>query len=575
MVPVACLLTLASVASDGSSELSSHMVHSSAYRCCVGQTIRVQVSDKTVPGQYDVTFNADTGSFEFSGYLPRILNLIEMETGLRIELTPVNVAQGLVNSYKMIADGDFDIGFSLPTWYAYSPDFQDLVAGMYATPELLGMIGMNESHVQRLSRDDFAFTAPWHNGKWVGYIFKTRNSGGLWRFAAPFSPNMWAALVGSIFVFAFLFGSLRVIRTSWDPAANAESGPLGKGAIYGTIDAIYDAWVTVLGGDEREAVTWPERLVRVAFLFFVLITTSTYTANLAAFFTQTSFTLHGPQSMAELKTANACLLFKEGMAGVSPYTGSVFAAFGMMEMVGENPDVSFLEIERSAYQTCMQRLRDGASDVIIMERTIAARILAQVQEAPLGGRRRLRAAAKSGALLPGAGAGDSGATEGQGACDELSFVSDIQFGTGDTYVLPLHRTTNALRMRIDEALHFIHNQPNLGLAVQEEIFRLSASTCPTADARSETQVELSSQGGVFIIVGILILIAVTLEVGTALKNRKAVARAAQGGVGVEMEGEHAGDRERSDRELLLTVLQLLEHQAEAQKPPASQAELKI
>ena len=55
-------------------------------------------------------------------------------------------------------------------------------------------------------------------------------------------------------------------------------------------------------------------------------------------------------------------------------------------------------------------------------------------------RRRLRAAAKSGALLPGAGAGGSGATEGQGACDELSFVSDIQFGTGDTYVLPLHRT---------------------------------------------------------------------------------------------------------------------------------------
>ena len=38
---------------------------------------------------------------------------------------------------------------------------------MYATPELLGAIGMNESHVQRLSRDDFAFTAPWHNGKWV------------------------------------------------------------------------------------------------------------------------------------------------------------------------------------------------------------------------------------------------------------------------------------------------------------------------------------------------------------------------------------------------------------------------
>ena len=112
-------------------------------------------------------------------------------------------------------------------------------------------------------------------------------------------------------------------------------------------------------------------------------------------------------------------------------------------------------------------------------------------------------------------------------------------------------------MRIDEALHYIHNQPNLGLAVQEEIFRLSASTCPTADARSETKVDLSSQGGVFIIVGILILIAVTWEVGTALKNRKAVARAAQGDVVVEMEGEHAGDRERSDRELLLTVLQLL------------------
>ena len=65
----------------------------------------------------------------------------------------------------------------------------------------------------------------------------------------------------------------------------------------GTLDTLYDAWVTFLGGEEREAITWPERIVRVAFLFFILITVSTYTANLAAFFTQSGVTVHGPKNM--------------------------------------------------------------------------------------------------------------------------------------------------------------------------------------------------------------------------------------------------------------------------------------
>lgn len=73
---------------------------------------------------------------------------------------------------------------------------------------------------------------------------------------------------------------------------------------------VYHAWAAILGGEDAEWITWPAKILRIGFLFFILISVSTYTANLAAFFTTPSFILHGPKNMKELKESTACTLME-------------------------------------------------------------------------------------------------------------------------------------------------------------------------------------------------------------------------------------------------------------------------
>jgi hypothetical protein len=51
-------------------------------------------------------------------------------------------------------------------------------------------------------------------------------------------------------------------------------------------------------GDDYDWSLGPDRVLRLGLLFFVLIMVSTYTANLAAFFTAPNFTIFGPQVRA-------------------------------------------------------------------------------------------------------------------------------------------------------------------------------------------------------------------------------------------------------------------------------------
>jgi hypothetical protein len=62
--------------------------------------------------------------------------------------------------------------------------------------------------------------------------------------------------------------------------------------------ALYHAFAGLLGGEDYEWMTWPARILRLGVLFFCLIINSTYTANLASFFTKQGFTIHGPKGMA-------------------------------------------------------------------------------------------------------------------------------------------------------------------------------------------------------------------------------------------------------------------------------------
>eukprot|EP00756_Hemistasia_phaeocysticola_P038559 Hpha_TRINITY_DN16767_c0_g3::TRINITY_DN16767_c0_g3_i1::g.76719::m.76719 len=66
---------------------------------------------------------------------------------------------------------------------------------------------------------------------------------------------------------------------------------------------------SLLGGMEYDGNRedgWEGRFLRVGVLFFVLIITATYTANLASILTAQKVVLHGPRSMGQLKTSNVC-----------------------------------------------------------------------------------------------------------------------------------------------------------------------------------------------------------------------------------------------------------------------------
>ncbi|CAD7949106.1 unnamed protein product [Amoebophrya sp. A120] len=71
---------------------------------------------------------------------------------------------------------------------------------------------------------------------------------------------------------------------------------------------LYHTLAAMLGGDEYDLYHLPlyGRIHRIGLLFFVLILTNTYVANLAAFLTRPKYVIHGPQTIADIQSANVC-----------------------------------------------------------------------------------------------------------------------------------------------------------------------------------------------------------------------------------------------------------------------------
>ena len=115
-----------------------------------------------------------------------------------------------------------------------------------------------------------------------------------------------AAVLGAL-VMAFIeaFESPRCGRGDADAERGACEGwsrGLRRG---GTM--LYHSAVLLLAGDDLEWRGAPARTFRIGFLFLALVTTATYTANLAAFLTRPNLQIHGPRNMEELRSAVACV----------------------------------------------------------------------------------------------------------------------------------------------------------------------------------------------------------------------------------------------------------------------------
>ena len=83
----------------------------------------------------------------------------------------------------------------------------------------------------------------------------------------------------------------------------------GRTALDAMATSLYRTTAVCLGGEESEwaySAKWSVRLLRTALLLCVLVLVATYTANLAAFFTEDSTVVYGPKSFAELNEATGC-----------------------------------------------------------------------------------------------------------------------------------------------------------------------------------------------------------------------------------------------------------------------------
>ena len=203
-------------------------------------------------------------------------------------------------------------------------------------------------------------TAPFYSSTLGGIVKVSPHERGMWRVFAPFSASVWASVcvifvgialsLNLVFTMEFIRPPPRAQRSGEhagdEPRAGDCSLPrprgqhdygehgaagddfvmlrqpgatrrspakeaidAGRAAFQAMTTSLYHTTTVCLGGDETEwafSAMWSVRLLRAALLLCVLVLASTYTANLAAFFTADATTVYGPTSWDELNEAVGC-----------------------------------------------------------------------------------------------------------------------------------------------------------------------------------------------------------------------------------------------------------------------------
>eukprot|EP00756_Hemistasia_phaeocysticola_P058520 Hpha_TRINITY_DN35158_c0_g1::TRINITY_DN35158_c0_g1_i1::g.168381::m.168381 len=316
--------------------------------CCTGQTLRLGVPrlNWAPVVMANVTSNNVT---EFRGFFAEVWDWVTREMGVNYTLPPFDYLRPQ-DMVAALEQGKVDAivypsSFEIYEWKSGAPRFH------YSIPVI-------DSYAQI-------------------YVYKSKVNIGLFRFLEPFRDGLWlAVLLCTVFLTVCLV-VLRLLLTA-ATASNATGGESTAEAegeddegdtheTWGTrlSHAFYRSWAAILGGDSydwRAKLGAPGRLLQVGVLLFVLILVSTYTANLAAFFTRPSIEMHGPKSASELREHVVCTAGLREMGFNSYLVGRVA---GMTELpFGHDPrDTGRVErlSENLAQltQRCLDHLKSG------------------------------------------------------------------------------------------------------------------------------------------------------------------------------------------------------------------------
>lgn len=265
--------------------------------------------------------------------------------------------------------GDFEIAFIPITDPAYLSDFGGVAKRLLGENAI--DLTWDPAHAPS---PGFVSTQPMF---WSGDRVLTRKSKadtGIMQVFAPFDSLLWAGIVvGVLFstlVMVVLSGVhtgvhfscggrrktretavavggsvVGAVRTEQPPAGDPpapppgapdeeEQGETSRSLLVKVATFFYHTVAALLGGDEYDLYHVPVygRVHRVGLLFFVMVVSATYTANLAAFLTKQSVTIHGPQTAVALQSAKVCFRWDQyNSPHMLVYVGSMVLPPAAME----------------------------------------------------------------------------------------------------------------------------------------------------------------------------------------------------------------------------------------------------
>uniref|UniRef100_A0A7S0R782 Ionotropic glutamate receptor C-terminal domain-containing protein n=1 Tax=Pyramimonas obovata TaxID=1411642 RepID=A0A7S0R782_9CHLO len=208
----------------------------------------------------------------------------------------------------------------------------------------------------------FAFSATVYNSPISGVVKLQKHSKTIWAFVDPFSGGLWGAVAIAVTFVGVCILVLKSIKEVDEGASLGEAlrqmgrGFTGFSGLTGLADALYASLAVFLAGDIYEWDSHPERVLRSGWLFFCLIVISSYTANLAAFFTQPNVSIHSPPSgMQDLIYATACTTMITSRDDDSPLQ------FYVKSFIHPSPECK--PWSQCATDFCYNAVQDGTVDV--------------------------------------------------------------------------------------------------------------------------------------------------------------------------------------------------------------------
>ena len=335
--------------------------HSGVYGCCTNRTLSVLM----YRGGWQPLYTYDSDSATYQGYLVGLLDAVVSEMGATLQF--VDIAESGAY-WDQLAHGEavanvfadhystFEQMTSLLEYGTLS-HYYDYYSYSYST---------YESELGVLGSDSIFFSPALTDARLSGLVYVTdKSTGRLFMFLQPFKDDLWLLIFGCFCV-------LCACSLALDLVTSGRARPVGQ--------TVYEVAAILLGGGDSEwdAETGSTKILRLGLLFTMLIVQSTYTANLAAFFTNDSEQVSGPTDLTSLSLSTACISFGLDWGygkAIAPYVhsyiypdqflgttwnGNNMSTYGNYSF---DPDFDWQYTARADW--CAARLANGDADIWI------------------------------------------------------------------------------------------------------------------------------------------------------------------------------------------------------------------